>query len=1179
MVDVLRKPWVAVAARRLGGAVLILAVIAYLTLFGLILAQRGQQGLPADPSGAAVEALGAGADLLLHHPTYFVWHHESTSPGALVRMLFLRSGALLGLGLLVAVIIGVPLGILAAVRRQRRRAWLVVIVSILGISMPSFMLGMLFWMADIWVHRTFDVGVLPTSGFGWDLHLILPALVLAARPLAQVMQVTYVSLSDILQQDYVRTARSKGLIQWVVLTRHALSNAGVPILTTLGTSLRFSLASLPVVEFFFGWPGLGLSLLDAIQAGDSALVVDLILALGALFLVVNAGLEMLFPILDPRLRAADAGARRQETDLTWTAIWRRRVESLRAWIASLRGASGRGGKKPTGLRSLPVPKGQPQGEAPVDRDGVGRLLRQALRSPILIMGSVLLLGLLVAVFFGPRFSGQSPFKTHGVMMFEGTISAPPFPPSMTFPWGTDILGRDLQALVLAGAKQTIVLGLLATLARVSLGTVLGALAGWWRGGGIDRLVSSAVGVWASYPSTLFAMILILALGIKQGVGVFVLALSVVGWGEVAQFVRGKVVAIKAEPYVEGARVIGARDMGILIRHVVPNLVPSLLVLAMLEMGGVLLLLAELGFLNIFLGGGFTVELLGTQSLAGIPYHYSDVPEWGALLANVRDWWRAYPWLGWYPGVAFFLAILTFNLLGEGLRRFIERSRVNLSRWVNRYALVVGVLIALGGFWLIRSSAPLSRYLPQAERFNAQHAMAVVDRLSSPEFGGRESGTPGAQAAADYLAGQMRDIGLFPGGENETYQQTLIQAKVHLAGTPELARLGPAGNAVESFVYRRDFAEDVGGRGMQNSVQGRLVGLALGPPASADDSDPYGLGEQGLEGSIVILHRADLVPRLGGLVQGALVIADTPELLSRKDLYKFGRANLDPPGYRVPMMFISPELADRLLHTAGSGLAELDSARAALQPGEVHLTAPGDELRMTIPVMDTSERGEPVINVIGYIPGEGAAVRTAGGASLDSQVIIVAANYDGLGTGPEGRLYPGANDNASGVAAMLEMARILMDTPFPPNKTIIFVAWSGGERGDGFSVTNTMNAKIGFNQLTVEAVLELRGMAQGSGDGLALGQGTSYRLSRLTQQAGSRLGVPVTTRGRGPHFGLPILAGFGDRTALSAYVSWNGSDQGVHTTEDTPSRLDASKLARSGRTTLLVLSVLSREESY
>jgi ABC-type dipeptide/oligopeptide/nickel transport system permease component len=1179
LVDVLRKPWVAVAARRIGGAVLVLAVIAYLTLFGLLLAQRGQQGLPADPSGAAVEAFSAGANLLLHHPAHLVWHHQSYSPGPLVRMLFLRSGALLGLGLLLAVIIGVPLGALAAVRRQRRRASLVVIASILGISTPSFMLGMLFWMADIWVHKTFDVGVLPTSGFGWDLHLILPALVLAARPVAQVMQVTYVSLSDILEQDYVRTARSKGLIHWVVLTRHALSNAGVPILTTLGTSLRFSLASLPVVEFFFGWPGLGLSLLDAIQAGDSALVVDLILALGALFLVVNAGLEMLFPVLDPRLRAVDAGVQRQDVDLSWTAIWRRRVESVCAWIVSLRGVSGHGRTKAASLRSLPVPKGQPEGDVPVERQGLGRLLRQALRSPSLILGSLLLAGLLVAVSLGPRFSGQSPFKTHGVMMFEGTISAPPYPPSMTFPWGTDILGRDLQALVLAGAKQTIVLALLATLARLSLGTVMGALAGWWRGGGVDRLVSGAVGVWASYPSTLFAMILILALGIKQGVGVFVLALSVVGWGEVAQFVRSKVVAIKTEPYVEGARVIGARDMGILIRHVVPNLVPSLLVLAMLEMGGVLLLLAELGFLNIFLGGGFTVELLGTQSLAGIPYHYSDVPEWGALLANVRDWWRAYPWLGWYPGVAFFLAILTFNLLGEGLRRFIDRSRINLSRWVNRYALVVGALIALGGFWLIRSSAPLSRYLPQAERFDAQRAMAVFDTLSSAQFEGRESGTLGATAAADYLAGQMRAIGLFPGGDNETYEQTLIQAGVHLDGMPELARLSSTGDTAERFVYRRDFVEDVGGRGAQNSVEGRLVGVALGPPTGAGDPDPYGLRDRDLVGAIVIVHQADLPAVLDRLASGVLVIADHAKTLQRKDLYKSGRFYINPPGFRVPMMFVSAELADRLLHGAGSSLTELDSERGALKPGGVYLTAPGDELRMTIPLTDTSERGEPVINVIGYIPGEGAAVRTAGGASLDSQVIIVSAYYDGVGTGPDGQLYPGANDNASGVAAMLEMARILMDTPYPPKKTIIFVAWSGGERGAGFSVTNTMNAKIGFNQLTVEAVLELSGLAQGSGEELALGQGTSYRLSRLYQQAGSRLGVPVTTRGRGPHFGLPVVAGFGDRTALSAYVSWNGSDQGAHTIDDNPSWLDASKLVRSGRTTLLVLSVLSREESY
>ncbi len=310
-----------------------------------------------------------------------------------------------------------------------------------------------------------------------------------------------------------------------------------------------------------------------------------------------------------------------------------------------------------------------------------------------------------------------------------------------------------------------------------------------------------------------------------------------------------------------------------------------------------------------------------------------------------------------------------------------------------------------------------------------------------------------------------------------------------------------------------------------------------------------------------------------------MIADAPGDLERKDLYKFGRANLDLPGFQVPMMTVSRQAADRLLNGTGTSLAALEAARADLGPGEVEATAPGQAMRMTLPIADTSERGEPVINVIGYIPGEGAAVRTASGASLDSQVIIVSAYYDGLGMGPDGSLYPGANDNASGVAAMLEMARILMETPTPPKKTIIFVAWSGGERGSGFSVTNTMNAKIGFNQLTVEAVLELQWPCPGLG-GWA-GARPGHELSAEPPVSTGRLapGHPVTTRGRGPHFGLPVLAGFGDRTALSAYLSWNGSDQGVHTLEDDAASLDPTKLMRSGRTALLVLSVLSREETY
>ena len=186
------------------------------------------------------------------------------------------------------------------------------------------------------------------------------------------------------------------------------------------------------------------------------------------------------------------------------------------------------------------------------------------------------------------------------------------------------------------------------------------------------------------------------------------------------------------------------------------------------------------------------------------------------------------------------------------------------------------------------------------------------------------------------------------------------------------------------------------------------------------------------------------------------------------------------------------------------------------------------------------------NVIGYIPGTGAQMDRRRGRGLDSQVIMVGAYCDGLGVGPDGTLYPSANDNASGVAAMLEMARLMKESPYQPKKTIVFVAWSGGERQEGLSVKNVMNAKIGFPTLSVESVIELSGLGAGDGKEVALGEGSSYRLTQLYQKAADRLGVATTTRGRGPHFGAQAATAFGGRDALSLYVSWNGSDRTAHT---------------------------------
>ena len=216
----------------------------------------------------------------------------------------------------------------------------------------------------------------------------------------------------------------------------------------------------------------------------------------------------------------------------------------------------------------------------------------------------------------------------------------------------------------------------------------------------------------------------------------------------------------------------------------PSLLPMLIVLGVLEMGGILMLLAELGFLNTFLGGGFRVEIGQAGQMQPVVAYFSDIPEWGAMLANVRQWWRSYPWMAWYAGLAFFLAILGFNLFGEGLRRFFERSRINLGRLFGRYALPGAVAAVLLLVWLLRSATPMADYQGYAESFDAQNVLQDVETLASVEYGGRETGAPGAEQSARFIAERMAEIGLFPAGD-----LTATKEKEHLY--PDADRLtGP-----------------------------------------------------------------------------------------------------------------------------------------------------------------------------------------------------------------------------------------------------------------------------------------------------------------------------------------------------------------------------------------------------
>ena len=218
-----------------------------------------------------------------------------------------KSLGLLAFALTLAALVGLILGIIAAMRRASRFSELLLFVSVLGTSTPSYFAAMLLIWFATWLYQTTSTQIVPISGFGWDAHLILPGLVLAARPAAAVTRLSYNALVEILESDYIRTATAKGLTLDTILLRHVLRNAGVPILTTVGVSLRFSLAILPIVEYIFNWPGIGLRLLKSIEIQDTTAVVGMTLPLILLFVLVNLLLNVLYPLVDPRLRTSEVG--------------------------------------------------------------------------------------------------------------------------------------------------------------------------------------------------------------------------------------------------------------------------------------------------------------------------------------------------------------------------------------------------------------------------------------------------------------------------------------------------------------------------------------------------------------------------------------------------------------------------------------------------------------------------------------------------------------------------------------------------------------------------------------------------------------------------------------------------------------------------------------------------------
>jgi ABC-type dipeptide/oligopeptide/nickel transport system permease component len=199
--------------------------------------------------------------------------------------------------MLVAVLIGIPLGIAAALLHNSIWDNLSRVIALIGVSIPVFWLGL-----QLQILFGLQLRLLPISGPGYDEHLILPSIAASLGMLAVLMRVTRASLLDVLSQDYIRTAHGKGLPYSRVMTRHALTNALMPIITVWGTGLAGLLSGTLLVEVIFSWPGMGRLLVDSISARDYPTVQGIVITFALIYASLNLFVDLLYPLFDPRIR-------------------------------------------------------------------------------------------------------------------------------------------------------------------------------------------------------------------------------------------------------------------------------------------------------------------------------------------------------------------------------------------------------------------------------------------------------------------------------------------------------------------------------------------------------------------------------------------------------------------------------------------------------------------------------------------------------------------------------------------------------------------------------------------------------------------------------------------------------------------------------------------------------------
>ena len=266
--------------------------------------------------------------------------------------------------------------------------------------------------------------------------------------------------------------------------------------------------------------------------------------------------------------------------------------------------------------------------------------RRLRRSPNLAVGTIIVAAVLLSAILAPHIAPYDPIEQD----FSSQLQAP----SVRHAFGTDEFGRDIFARVVYGARIALQVGGLADAIATALGVLLGVIAGYF-GGRLDAILTRVIDVMLAFPYLLLAMIVVAILG--PGLTNAMMAIAIVYTPQFARVVRGVVLSVKEQEFVEAARAMGAGTFRILGRYLLPNVVSPIIVMATLTVGFMIVETAGLSFLGL----GASPPTL----------------EWGSMLATGREYMLSAPWITTFPGLAILVTVVAFNMVGDGLRDVLD----------------------------------------------------------------------------------------------------------------------------------------------------------------------------------------------------------------------------------------------------------------------------------------------------------------------------------------------------------------------------------------------------------------------------------------------------------------------------------------------------------------------------